>query len=170
MTQTLRNSYRAKRERIRIRVGFLDLGPGINGTSDTKKFKIRKRGLANIKCILNIFHMSGPRAPDPDPKTRSSSLLLGLMHWYEPGSYYFRLPDPDHAVTWNGSKCYSLTRSEDPDPQHCIALVCFKTPKFVFILLRFGKKKIFFSPTFIISSKYNRAEQEWWERFNVKSS
>ena len=43
----------------------------------------QKRGLANylenlLNGILNIFHRSEPRAPDPypDPKTGSSSLVV----------------------------------------------------------------------------------------------
>ena len=53
-----------------------------------------------------------------------------------------------------------------------IALVGFKTPKFVFISLRFGKKKNIFFSTFIISSKYNSIElsKNGKEGFNVKSS
>ena len=49
----------------------------------TQRIKNTKRGLANylenlLNGILNIFHRSGPRAPDPypDPKTGFSSLIV----------------------------------------------------------------------------------------------
>ena len=54
----------------------------------TQKIKNKnKRGLANylenlLNGVLNIFHRSGPRDPDPypDPITRSSShIFLGML-------------------------------------------------------------------------------------------
>ena len=56
-------------------------GYGASMEGMTQKFKIQKRGLSNylenlFNGILNIFHSSGPRAPNPypDPETGSSSL------------------------------------------------------------------------------------------------
>ena len=56
----------------------------------TQKIKNTKRRLANdlensFTGILNIFHRSGPRAPDPnsDPETGSTSLevIPGMQSW-----------------------------------------------------------------------------------------
>ena len=57
----------------------------------TQKIKIQKRRLANylensFNGILNIFHRSGPRAPDLDPEAGSISLFLGR---YIKKSVYF---------------------------------------------------------------------------------
>ena len=67
---------------IRIRVGFLNLGQQWNVWHI--KFKIQKRGIPNylenlFNVILNIFHGSGPRNPDPYPETWSSSLRLSSI-------------------------------------------------------------------------------------------
>ena len=61
----------------------------------TQKIKIQKRVLANylenFYGILNIFHRSGPTAPDPypDPNTGSSSLPSRLPKLYIPPPIFF---------------------------------------------------------------------------------